>query len=255
LKAILAKVQDSWYRDHGCVVKLTTETLRRTGRPVEAFDHAVKWFGLDIVADTHSSQNRALYDQTTLAALDAAADASKKGDDALAIQRLLVGHKSSYSYSEPRKKVDLALADIYLRNGEILKAKGHFEFAGEWERAKEMQQIWDAAKAQAAAKTAAPPPVSTPAVSSKPAGTYCPELYVNGVQTDDGTLIFGVSLDDPREGLTYKWTTSAVKTLKGQGTASIEVTPDTGPYFHASVEIGGLPAQCENVGSTDIEII
>lgn len=97
-------------------------------------------------------QNATLYNETARAAWDAAAFAVQDNDYVTAIERLLNGRKATYSYSDFRKETDLRLAEVYILNAEILKAKGHFELAGEWERAKEMQQLWDALKAEAASQ-------------------------------------------------------------------------------------------------------
>lgn len=88
----------------------------------------------------------------------------------------------------------------------------------------------------------------------------CPTLAVepNSDQVPAGdTLIYTVATKFLKTDVTYSWSVSAGVIISGQGTARIMVNPQeaSGSYITATVEIGGLPAQCSRTASSTVEII
>lgn len=56
--------------------------------------------------------------------------------------------------------------------------------------------------------------------------------------------------------ITYSWSISTGKIVSGQGTPVITVDPGNEPgYCTATVEIGGLPAECVNTSSASVDVL
>jgi hypothetical protein len=87
----------------------------------------------------------------------------------------------------------------------------------------------------------------------------CPNIRVSCPDTDLGpSLTFSATISgaDPSAKLSFNWTVSGGRIVRGQGTASITVeTPDYGGTFAASVEVGGLPGPCANKASCTTSVI
>lgn len=57
--------------------------------------------------------------------------------------------------------------------------------------------------------------------------------------------------------ITYNWSVSTGTIMSGQGTSAITIKTDGlgGMYLTATLEIGGVPANCPSVSSTSVEIL
>jgi hypothetical protein len=64
-----------------------------------------------------------------------------------------------------------------------------------------------------------------------------------------------VSGGDPNLNLKYKWQVSAGKITSGQGTPQITVDIQTGETVTATVEVEGLPPECDRTESCSLSIV
>ena len=85
--------------------------------------------------------------------------------------------------------------------------------------------------------------------------TKCPVLAIESSRTDKGEALFQVTADPiPTGSITANWAISAGAIAWGQGTGSIAVEAAKGTIVTATVEIGGLPAQCADTVSISVEV-
>ncbi len=75
----------------------------------------------------------------------------------------------------------------------------------------------------------------------------CPTQFIEPGET--GTVSVNVSGVAPNQNLTYKWSVNGGTIISGQGTSSITLTPTAGQTTTATVDIGGLPPECEHTRS------
>jgi hypothetical protein len=69
------------------------------------------------------------------------------------------------------------------------------------------------------------------------------------------TVSVNVSGGDPNLNLKYKWRVSAGKIVAGQGTPQITVDIQTGETVTATVEVEGLPPECDRTESCSLSIV
>lgn len=83
----------------------------------------------------------------------------------------------------------------------------------------------------------------------------CPVLGVESGKTEKGETIFKVTADPiPKGDFTFNWAISAGMISAGQGSGNILVEGPKGTSVTATVEVGGLPPECNAVASATGEI-
>lgn len=88
----------------------------------------------------------------------------------------------------------------------------------------------------------------------------CPGISVepNGTEISAGdTLIFTAVTKFLKVDVTYNWSITAGTIISGQGTARIMVNTEeaSGMFVTATVEVGGLPPNCDKTASASSDII
>jgi hypothetical protein len=87
------------------------------------------------------------------------------------------------------------------------------------------------------------------------AGAQCPKLGVESEAAADGTVFRITAEPIPEGNFTFNWVISAGTIAEGQGSGNIRVEAPKGSFVTATVEVGGLPAECSPMvsGSTEID--
>jgi hypothetical protein len=87
------------------------------------------------------------------------------------------------------------------------------------------------------------------------APAQCPALGVESGRTQAGETIFRVTANPiPKGDFTFNWSISAGTITRGQGTGNILIDAEKGTSVTATVEVGGLPADCSTTASATIEV-
>ena len=86
-------------------------------------------------------------------------------------------------------------------------------------------------------------------------GLACPAIDVTGSQSGPADAMFTVNIAGGHVDPSYNWAVSAGSIGSGQGSATIAVNGlSAGEFLTATVEIGGLPANCNGTDSETVII-
>lgn len=88
----------------------------------------------------------------------------------------------------------------------------------------------------------------------------CPGIVVHAAayEIQDGdTLVFAAIIKGTAPNVTYNWAISAGSIISGQGTSAIKVNTkgQEGMFITATVELGGIPKECQSTASASAEVI
>jgi len=75
--------------------------------------------------------------------------------------------------------------------------------------------------------------------------------------SEGDTLTFTAVIDGGPSGMTYNWTISAGTIISGQGTSIIKVNTEglAGVFVTATLELGGIPANCNRTASSTTDVM
>lgn len=96
----------------------------------------------------------------------------------------------------------------------------------------------------------------TASASAEDAAT-CPTVTVTGAQDGESGAKFVVNVAGADDWVTYNWSVSAGWISSGQGTSVIvvEEVGEPGTNVTATVDLGGLPPECNRNDSWTVEIL
>jgi hypothetical protein len=82
----------------------------------------------------------------------------------------------------------------------------------------------------------------------------CPSITVTGVAGDGPTALFSANVTSMVDGLTYNWLVSSGTIDSGQGSLQIHVAGTSGSPITATLEVGGIPADCPSSASASVDL-